>query len=163
MKFNFLKFVIASAILVGAIFACDPQDPSPIETSKLGSVKASINSNVFESVTIEANLFISGADSTLELVATDKAINVINLRIDNLKTGTYAFNGSSKKAFSADYKPSATNGINVLYPATTGNLILSSIDANNKLINGTFQFETKEHKITNGKIAQVKYTEQNSL
>lgn len=150
IKINLIALILTG---IGAFLSCNPETVSPDAVK--GSVTATINNVTFQSVEINANLFVSGVDSTLEVVSTSPENEVIEIAIKTPRPNTsYSFNASGNSEVDFTYKK-IVNNVTLSQNTTSGTLLITDFDLNTRKINGTFSFVTDESEINNGVLKQV--------
>lgn len=144
-----LKY-LASILVVGAFFACEPSEIVPDLASS--SVAATIDgSTSFTSQSIDANLLVDGADTLLEITATNSENSILLISVQGVKEGVYAANDN----VSFKYLKSLGAGVTSSENSINGSLTISSYSESKKTISGSFSFGTKSHTISSGKIKSV--------
>jgi hypothetical protein len=155
---KFLSKFIALGILSGAIFSCEQPDIEPISTGN--DVSARVNNVSFESTEVDANLFVSNTDTTLEINATGGDNSIIKLHIDDIKLQTYTI---SNQNLTAKYLKSTAGGQTTNQDGTSGSFTLTSFDLSSKKVSGNFTFNTPESTITDGQIKNLTFIQVGAL
>jgi len=150
MSKQILRFLVALVVLTGAIFlSCDPE----IITPSSGLFFADVDDVSFNADEVNAQLFVSGSDSTLEITATNANNEVIEIRITQPKVTSYSFSSTGSNV---DFTYKSASGQTTFSENTiSGKVTIYKYDLDERDTAGDFSFETDNSSITNGSFTSV--------
>jgi hypothetical protein len=164
---NLRKMLAVSAlsVLVG-LSACKKDDPKP-ESCENGTFKATVNSTAatgssFNNTLVKAN----GAGKRMDIRATDAQGRQLIITFNDQTTGTNGDGVSTDPYIPFDDVTTGTENTffftiiegGISYSFIDGNLDITSCDASNKKISGTFSFSDDDFQVTNGSFTNMCYT-----
>jgi hypothetical protein len=169
---NFKVLMLLGLVLTTTLFSCKKDDDENVLTA---SMSATINDGTFADDGVTFNTTASNAWTSLTRVTvmTNNVITIagtsllgdaVDVTIYGTTEGTYNL-GIANQAIQCGCALLTTyNNARVTFASTSGTVVLTKVDTNEKVISGTFSFVLYSggvfKTITNGNFENLKYTKQ---